>query len=115
MPSATEMIGPDNTVGRITGPIEAELNYIRPNAKSPPEVFYSGGSSPQTYSDAYAFMTAEIADCRETSDQFKLHTNGFQLAMMPTAHRDFGDDEAIANEYYGEVTKIVRDLSLIHI
>ncbi|MEP0191279.1 MAG: CmcJ/NvfI family oxidoreductase [Erythrobacter sp.] len=111
MPSATRLTSPDSPAARITGPIEAELNYITPDAKNAPEVFYSGGSAPQTYSDAYAFMTATIADCRETSDQFKIHTNGFELAMVPTAHHDFDDDEAIASTYYDEVSKIVRDVT----
>lgn len=111
MPSATKLTSPDNAAARITGPIETELNYIRPDAENLPEVFYSGGSSPQTYSDAYAFMTATIADCRETSDQFKIHTNGFELALVPTTHHDFDDDEAISGTYYDEVSKIVHDVT----
>ena len=111
MPAATERTILRSPAGQITGPIEAELNYIRPDAKEPPEVFYSGGSSPQIYSDAYAFMTATIADCRETSDQFKIHTNGFELAVMPTEHHNFDDEEAIASAYYNEVSNIVRDVT----
>ena len=111
MVSATRRTIPHSSTGRITGPMEAELNYIRPDAKNPPEVFYSGGSSPQTYSDAYAFMMADIADGRGNSAEFKIHKNGFELAVFPTAHSDFGDDEAVAQFYYDEVSKIVRDVT----
>ena len=111
MPSVTKPTSRDTPSARITGPIETELNYIRPDAENPPEVFYSGGSSPQTYSDEYAFMPALIADCRANSDQFTIHENGFELADAPTAHHDFDDDEAIARTYYDEVSKIVRDVT----
>ena len=96
MPTSTEPISLGSAAGQITGPITAELNYIRPDANKAPKVFYSGGSSPQTYSDEYAFMNAEIEDCRKTADQFTIHTNGFELANFPTQHSDFDDEQAIA-------------------
>ena len=37
---------------QITGPITADLNYIKPDAKIAPEVFYSGGAAPQKYNEA---------------------------------------------------------------
>ncbi len=111
MPTSAKPRSLSSAAGKITGPITAQLNYIRPDADKAPEVFYSGGSSPQTYSDEYAFMSAEIADCRTAADQLAIHTNGFELANFPTQHSNFDDEQAIAGTYYDEIKSIVRQVT----
>lgn len=93
----------------LSGPLTADLNYIRPNATIPPEVFYSGGSQPQTYNDAYAFMPANIQDGRKAPDNYQIHNHGFQLVTIPTRNKVFDDDKIIKNVYYREVMDIVRN------
>ena len=77
----SEITSPDM---QISGPVTAELNYIKPDATIRPEVVYSGGEAPQKYNDAYAFMPAKIEDGRKFTDQFEIHKQGFQLVNAPT-------------------------------
>ncbi len=98
----------DQNPSNITGPIKAELNYIKPDATVAPEVFYSGKSAPQKYNDAYAFMPAMIEDGRERRGDFRIHKQGFELVTTPTLIRDFEDTKTIEGEYYDEVRDIVR-------
>ena len=93
----------------ITGPIKADLNYIKPDTKLAPEVFYSGGSTPQKYNEAYAFMPAMIEDGRDRAKSYGIHKQGFELVKFPTSNTDFGDPEAIEGLYYDEVSAIVRN------
>ena len=90
---------------QITGPITADLNYIKPDAKIAPEVFYSGGAAPQKYNEAYAFMSAKIEDGRPAHQDFKIHKQGFQLVNSPTQIDNFEDEALVTGPY----------LSLIHI
>lgn len=91
-----------------SGPIQSELNFIRPDAALDPKVFYSGGDAPQIYNDAYSFMPATIEDARNSNDIFDIHSRGFQLFTAPTVHRNFEDDQAIEDTYYDEVIAIVK-------
>ena len=93
----------------ITGPIKADLNYIKPDTKLAPEVFYSGGSTPQKYNEAYAFMPAMIEDGRDRAKSYGIHKQGFELVKFLTSNTDFGDPEAIEGLYYDEVSAIVRN------
>ncbi len=96
---------------QVSGAVTADLNYIRPEATLTPEVFYSGGDAPQRYNDAYAFMPATIQDGRQTHQDFKIHTQGFQLATAPTKLADFEDESLIEDIYYEEVKSIVSHIT----
>ena len=100
----SEITSPDM---QLSGPVTAELNYIKPDATIRPEVVYSGGEAPQKYNDAYAFMPAKIEDGRKFSDQFKIHKQGFQLVNAPTAATNFEDEHVIEGAYYDEIKAIV--------
>src|SRR5690554_434861 len=93
---------------KTSGQIESELNYIKPDSTLAPEVFYSGGSAPQKYNDAYAFIPATIADARSSQEVFSVHKQGFQLVKAPTNHKDFTDANAIEASYYDEVIAIIK-------
>lgn len=93
---------------QVTGPITADLNYIKPDAKITPEVFYSGGEAPQKYNDAYAFMSAQIEDKRASHGDFEIHKQGFQLLNSPTRVDDFENSATIEGTYYDEVIEIVK-------
>lgn len=93
---------------QTTGPVTADLNYIKPNTSLAPEVVYSGGSTPQKYNEAYAFMPAKIEDARQSSETFDIHKQGFELVEAPTAHKNFTDNKAVQDLYYNEVSTIVR-------
>ena len=93
---------------QITGPITADLNYIKPDAKIAPEVFYSGGAAPQKYNEAYAFMSAKIEDGRPAHQDFKIHKQGFQLVNSPTQIDNFEDETLVTGPYYDEVKEIVK-------
>ena len=94
---------------KITGPITADLNYIKPDTTTAPEVFYSGGSTPQKYNEAYAFMSALIEDGRDHSNAYGIHKQGFELVTAPTTNTDFDNNEAIEGVYYDEVSAIVQN------
>ena len=94
---------------KISGQIESELNYIKPDSTLAPEVFYSGGAEPQKYNDAYAFMPATIDDARSLQEAFSVHKHGFQLVTAPTRHKDFADEKAIEANYYDEVIAIIKE------
>ena len=91
---------------QITGPVTADLNYIKPDANITPEVFYSGGEAPQKYNEAYAFMSANIDDGRPSHQDFQIHKQGFQLVNSPSKIDDFENEALVEGTYY---------LSLIHI
>ena len=93
---------------QVTGPITADLNYIKPDAKVPPKVFYSGGAAPQRYNEAYAFMSATIEDKRASQHDYKIHEQGFQLVRSPTQLDNFENAEGVEGLYYDEVKEIVR-------
>ena len=96
---------------KITGSITAELNYIKPDSKTAPEVFYSGGAAPQKYNDAYAFMSAKIEDGRPSHQGFKIHKQGFQFINAPTQTDDFEDEGLVEGVYYDEVKEIVKSIT----
>lgn len=96
---------------KISGSVTSQLNYIKPETSVAPEVFYSGGSAPQKYNEAYAFMSATIEDARQSTEKFDLHTQGFQLVRAPTANKNFDDDEVIEHFYYDEVITIVKQIT----
>ncbi|MCO4321987.1 CmcJ/NvfI family oxidoreductase [Aliidiomarina quisquiliarum] len=96
------------SIMKTSGQIESELNYIKPDSTLAPEVFYSGGSAPQTYNDAYAFMPATIDDARSSQETISVHKQGFELVKAPTEHKDFTDEKAIAASYYDEVIAIIK-------
>lgn len=93
---------------KTSGQIESELNYIKPDSTLAPEVFYSGGSAPQKYNDAYAFIPATIADARSSKEVFSVQKQGFELVKAPTNHKDFTDANAIEASYYDEVIAIIK-------
>jgi len=93
---------------KTTGQIESELNYIKPDSKLAPEVFYFGGAAAQTYNDAYAFMPATIEDARSSQEDFSVHKQGFELVKAPTKHNNFTDTNAIKANYYDEVIEIIK-------
>lgn len=101
--SKSALLGP-----KITGPIRADLNYIKPDTTVAPQVFYSGVSTPQKYNEAYAFMPAVIEDGRDRASAYLIHKQGFELVEFPTANTDFDDTAAIEGLYYDEVSAIVR-------
>ena len=96
---------------QITGTITADLNYIKPDAKIAPEVYYSGGAAPQKYNEAYAFMSADIDDGRPASQDFQIHKQGFQLVNAPTQIGNFEDETLIVGAYYEEVKETVRNIT----
>lgn len=101
-------IKPSSSASTITGPIRADLNYIKPDTTLAPAVFYSGVSAPQKYNEAYAFMPALIEDGRDHPSDYRIHKQGFELVTAPTANTDFDDTAAIGGLYYDEVAAIVR-------
>ena len=103
MPS--EMLNPKM---QVSGDVTAALNYIKPDATATPEVVYSGGDAPQSYNEAYAFMDAPIIDGRANSENFDIHTQGFQLITSPTRFSGFDNQDAVEGAYYDEVKAIVR-------
>ena len=104
MPS--EMLKPNM---QVSGDVTAALNYIKPDATVTPEVVYSGGDAAQSYNEAYAFMDAPIIDGRANSENFDIHTQGFQLITSPTKFSGFDNQEAVEGAYYDEVKAIVRE------
>ena len=96
---------------QITGPVTADLNYIKPDATIAPEVIYSGGAAPQKYNEAYAFMRADIDDKRASHHEFKIHKQGFQLVNAPTHVDDFQNSDLIEGAYYDEVKAIVKKIT----
>lgn len=93
---------------QVTGPITADLNYIKPEAKITPQVFYSGGAAPQKYNEAYSFMSATIEDKRASHHHYKIHEHGFQHVHSPTQIDDFENAAKIEGTYYDEVKEIVK-------
>lgn len=93
----------------ISGTVNSELNYIKPDTALVPEVFYSGGPAPQRYSEAYEFMPATINDARESGGVFSIHKQGIELVTARTANKVFDDDQVIKDVYYDEVVSIVKD------
>ena len=96
---------------QTSGTVIADLNYIKPDATLAPEVFYSGGNAPQSYNEAYAFMPAKIEDGRASSENFQIHTHGFQLISAATQTTNFEDEHVIQGTYYDEVKAIVRKIT----
>jgi len=96
---------------QVSGDVTAKLNYIKPDATIAPEVVYSGGDAPQSYNEAYAFMDAPIYDGRANSQDFDIHTQGFQLINRPTKCSGFDNQETVEGPYYDEVKSIVRDVT----
>lgn len=96
---------------QITGPITADLNYIKPDADVAPEVFYSGGAAPQKYNEAYAYMSANIKDGRPSQHDFKIHKQGFQLVNFPTKISDFENEALVEGAYYDEVKEVVKKIT----
>lgn len=96
---------------KISGTVNSEFNYIKPDASLAPEVFYSGGSSPQQYNGAYAFMPATVEDARSSHASFNIHKQGFQLVTAPTVNKVFDDGQVIEDVYYDEVISIVKNIS----
>ncbi|MEP1230528.1 MAG: CmcJ/NvfI family oxidoreductase [Litorimonas sp.] len=94
---------------QISGKVTADLNYIKPDAVIAPEVFYSGGDAPQKYNEAYAFMPADINDCRSTAQDFKIHVQGFQIVNSPTSATSFDNIQDVEDTYYEEIKEIVKN------
>lgn len=99
---------------QITGPITADLNYIKPDAIIAPEVFYSGGDTPQRYNEAYAFMSAKIDDKRASHKNYKIHGQGFQLVNSPTNVTDFDNSDLVESAYYDEIKEVVKKITGAH-
>ncbi len=96
---------------QITGPVTADLNYIKPDANITPEVFYSGGEAPQKYNEAYAFMSANIDDGRPSHQDFQIHKQGFQLVNSPSKIDDFENEALVEGTYYDDVKEIVKKIT----
>ncbi len=101
----------NNVAMKTSGAVTSELNYIKPNSSLTPEVFYSGGAAPQHYNAAYAFMAASINDARQSSGDFSVHKQGFQLVTAPTKNKLFDDEQIIKDRYYAEVTALVKNIT----
>jgi len=51
-----------------------------------------------------------IRDIRPVVDNFKLDTNGFQFVKLPAKERDVKDDEVVRNDYYPEISDVVKTM-----
>ncbi len=87
----------------------AELNFIKPDATIQPVVVYSGGATPQSYNEAYQFMSVPITDIRGSSETFSVDKQGFDLTKIDTQHQNFDDPEATSAVYYPEVEQLIKE------
>jgi hypothetical protein len=51
-----------------------------------------------------------IRDVRPIVEHFKLDTNGFQFVKLPAKERDVKNDEVIRNDYYLELSNVVKNV-----
>ena len=91
--------------------VEAELNYLRPQANKPvnyaitppPGVPPRGGQADP--------RRVRIFDARTALTAPTLDRNGFEIRAHRSQLSDFSDDQAIANIYYPEAEAVIKELT----
>jgi hypothetical protein len=58
-----------------------------------------------------ALHVAQIENIRDTSNEYKLETSGFQLYRRAAKHKSFVDDDEIKKEYYPESIELIKELT----
>ena len=89
--------------------VTAELNFIKPGSNIAPVVIYSGGDAPQSYNEAYQFMAVPITDMRDSSEEFSVDKQGFEVTHLDSKHTDFDDIDATSEVYYKEVEQLIKE------
>ena len=91
--------------------INTKLNFVIPNNNKTPRVTYSGTSEGQSYNDSYQMSDVKITNARSSSENFKLHENGFEKISHSLTNPNFDDVSWIENVLYKEVEHLVKQAS----
>jgi hypothetical protein len=94
-------------VEKITGTIEAGLNYLVRTGEKP--VNETGGDHGlmRKVTGTFARHVMPITDGRPLRDRFSLDTTGFELADHPTRMKDFFDPDELRAVYYPEAEALI--------
>jgi hypothetical protein len=89
--------------------VAARLQYLEPMAEKPRSLEYPAPPGVPQTTAVYREREVEIRDVRPVAASLSLEHEGFQLLDAPTRVTDFGDEEAIKNQYYAETIELLKD------
>ena len=95
----------------VTEMVNTTLNFIAPNAQQVPRVTYSGTGEGQSYNGAYCMQDVNITNARVSSENFKLHENGFEKVSHTLTNTHFDDVQWIEGIFYKDVEHWVKKVS----
>ncbi len=91
--------------------VNTKLNFVSKDNNEKPRVTYSGTNEGQSYNASYQMREVQIADARVSSENFKLHNNGFEKVSNVLGNPNFDDEAWIKNELYSDVEGLVKEAS----
>lgn len=101
------MIGGD-VLTALSG-IEAEFNYILPEAQKPFVYMYEPPAGVPARTGRFERRTRTVADARPLAVNLSLDIEGFCLRSHRTAVRDFFDEVELRTVYYPEIAGLAQD------
>ena len=93
-------------VPRLPG-VTTALAYLAPTAERPYNYMYEPTAGTAQQNCEYRMSPVWIKDARATALS-SIQVEGFELWDAPTAVRDFADEDAIRNRYYGEAAELAK-------
>ena len=88
--------------------VRATVQFTANDGSTPVSIVREVGTGPDMRRGNYVDQEITIYDGRPVAKDLSLDRQGFVLARLPTAVKDFYDDEEVRSVYYPEMENIVR-------
>lgn len=89
--------------------VEAELNYLRPTAERPRTYTYDPPPGVPRTTTINEPHKVQISDARPILSNVSLDEEGFGLVRHRSSVRDFYDDDEVAQVYYPEAERLLKE------
>jgi hypothetical protein len=91
--------------------VHAGMNYLEPTSQKPRSLEFEPPAGVPRTTAVYRQHKVEIRDIRPVASTLSLDREGFQLLTAPTRVRDFGNEDVIRSQYYGEAISLLKKLT----
>jgi hypothetical protein len=104
------IIASHSTIMNALPTVTADLAFLAHTEAAPQTRIYPPSSGIATVRPPQERHSVTIGDARKMANAPTLDEQGFALHSVPTAFKDFYDDDAVRSRYYPEVRTALRDL-----
>lgn len=91
--------------------VATTMNFVAPNARETPAIFYPGQGKTQVYNESYAHFDVRVENFYKAGQEASIDVQGFQIEEAPTKITDFSDTSTITSLYYEEVIALVKKVT----